>query len=81
MTHAFPDQHGHLAVAAPVGTVEMIPDETDQPGRAAARPPAADRGGRARPLRRARPRRAADWDAIERHAHHDALVDRSEREG
>lgn len=28
MTHAFPDQHAHLAGARVVGMVEMIPDET-----------------------------------------------------
>jgi L-alanine-DL-glutamate epimerase-like enolase superfamily enzyme len=38
MTHSFPDQHGHLAGASAVGTVEMIPDEAINPvGRLLAR--------------------------------------------
>ena len=67
MTHAFPDQHGHLAGAAAVGTVEMIPDETINPvGRLLARRQGIEAGelvlsdepGHGAPL---------DWDAIERH--------------
>ena len=67
MTHAFPDQHGHLAGAAPVGTVEMIPDEAINPvGRLLARRQRIEAGelvlsdepGHGAPL---------DWDAIERH--------------
>jgi L-alanine-DL-glutamate epimerase-like enolase superfamily enzyme len=66
MTHAFPDQHGHLAGAAPVGTVEMIPDETINPvGRLLARRQRIEAGelvlsdepGHGAPL---------DWDAVER---------------
>jgi L-alanine-DL-glutamate epimerase-like enolase superfamily enzyme len=68
MTHAFPDQHGHLAGAPPVGTVEMIPDEAINPvGRLLARRQAVEGGelvlseesGHGAPL---------DWDAVERHA-------------
>jgi L-alanine-DL-glutamate epimerase-like enolase superfamily enzyme len=67
MTHAFPDQHGHLAGAAPVATVEMIVDETINPvGRLLARRQPIEAGelvlseepGHGAPL---------DWGAIKRH--------------
>ena len=73
MTHAFPDQHGHLAGAAAVGMVEMIPDEAINPvGRLLARRQRVEAGelvlsdepGHGAPL---------DWKAIQRasraHAH------------
>jgi L-alanine-DL-glutamate epimerase-like enolase superfamily enzyme len=73
MTHAFPDQHGHLAGAGAVGTVEMIPDEAINPvGTLLARRQRVEAGelvlsdepGHGAPL---------DWKAIQRasrsHAH------------
>ena len=73
MTHAFPDQHGHLAGHKRVETVEMIPDESINPvGRLLARRQRIDAGelvlssepGHGAPL---------DWKAIQRasrsHAH------------
>jgi L-alanine-DL-glutamate epimerase-like enolase superfamily enzyme len=73
MTHAFPDQHAHLAGAEVVGTVEMILDEAINPvGRLLARRQRVEAGelvlsaepGHGAPL---------DWKAIQRasrsHAH------------
>ena len=81
MTHAFPDQHGQLAGAGPVGTVEMIPDETINPvGRLLARRQRIDAGelvlsdepGHGAPL---------DWGAIERHAREATHLADEAREG
>jgi L-alanine-DL-glutamate epimerase-like enolase superfamily enzyme len=81
MTHAFPDQHGHLAGARAVGTVEMIPDEAINPvGRLLARRQAVEDGelvlseepGHGAPL---------DWGAIERHARDATHLAEQAREG
>jgi hypothetical protein len=81
MTHAFPDQHAHLAGGAGVGTVEMIPDEAINPvGRLLARRQAvaagelvlSDEPGHGAPL---------DWGAIERQARAATHLAGSTREG
>jgi L-alanine-DL-glutamate epimerase-like enolase superfamily enzyme len=81
MTHAFPDQHGHLAGAPPIRMVEMIPDETINPvGRLLARRLVIEAGelvlseepGHGAPL---------DWDAVERHARDATHLADETREG
>jgi L-alanine-DL-glutamate epimerase-like enolase superfamily enzyme len=69
MTHAFPDLHAHLAGAAAVGTVEMIPDDAgaNPIGQLLARRQRVDAGelvlsdepGHGAPL---------SWEAVARHA-------------
>jgi L-alanine-DL-glutamate epimerase-like enolase superfamily enzyme len=81
MTHAFPDQHAHLAGAPAVGVVEMIPDHAINPvGRLLARRQQVDAGelvlsedpGHGAPL---------DWTAIERHARQTRRLSHGRGEG
>jgi L-alanine-DL-glutamate epimerase-like enolase superfamily enzyme len=79
MTHAFPDQHAHLAGSRLVEVVEMIPDEAVNPvGRLLARRQRVEAGelvlsegpGHGAPL---------DWPEVERHARHTTrLMDRTQ---
>jgi L-alanine-DL-glutamate epimerase-like enolase superfamily enzyme len=81
MTHAFPDLHAHLAGAAPVGMVEMIPDDAgvNPVGRLLARRQRIDAGlltlsedpGHGAPL---------DWDAVTAHARQESTLDWDGRE-
>jgi L-alanine-DL-glutamate epimerase-like enolase superfamily enzyme len=81
MTHAFPDQHGHLAGAPSVEMIEMIPDETINPvGRLLARRQRIEAGelvlsdepGHGAPL---------DWGAIERYTRAATRLAEQGREG
>jgi L-alanine-DL-glutamate epimerase-like enolase superfamily enzyme len=81
MTHAFPDQHAHLAGSPDVAVVEMIPDEAINPvARLLARRQAVEAGslvlseepGHGAPL---------DWPVVREHTLDSRLLTHETQEG